>query len=157
MGKLLALFPFITLFVSLSIQGTNPQLPSFSELAEASSPAVVNITSSKTVKGRNYGSRGFNDPFYDDFFKRFFGEPPSQGQREREVRSGGSGFIISRDGYLLTNNHVVDEADEIIVSLSDRREYKAELIGSDERSDLALLKIEADNLPVVKIGNSNQL
>ena len=109
------------------------------------------------MKGRSSGPRGFNDPFYDDFFKRFFGEPPSQGQREREVRSGGSGFIISRDGYLLTNNHVVDEADEIIVSLSDRREYKAELIGSDERSDLALLKIEADNLPVVKIGNSNQL
>ncbi len=157
MGKLLTLFPLITLFISLNIQSANQQLPSFSELAEASSPAVVNISSSKTVKGRNYVPRGFNDPFYDDFFKRFFGEPPSQGQREREVRSGGSGFIISRDGYLLTNNHVVDDADEIIVSLSDRREYKAELIGSDERSDLALLKIEADNLPVVKIGNSNQL
>ena len=157
MGKLLTLFPLITLFISLSIQGASQQLPSFSELAETSSPAVVNISSSKTVKGRSYSPRGFNDPFYDDFFKRFFGEPPSQGQREREVRSGGSGFIISRDGYLLTNNHVVDEADEIIVSLSDRREYKAELIGSDERSDLALLKIEADNLPVVKIGNSDQL
>ena len=157
MGKLLTLFPLITLFISLSIQGANQQLPSFSELAEASSPAVVNISSSKTVKGRSSGPRGFNDPFYDDFFKRFFGEPPGQRQREREVRSGGSGFIISRDGYLLTNNHVVDEADEIIVSLSDRREYKAELIGSDERSDLALLKIKADNLPVVKIGNSNQL
>ena len=157
MGKLLTLFPLITLFISLSIQGASQQLPSFSELAETSSPAVVNISSSKTVKGRSYSPRGFNDPFYDDFFKRFFGEPPSQGQREREVRSGGSGFIISRDGYLLTNNHVVDEADEIIVSLSDRREYKAELIGSDERSDLALLKIDADNLPVVKIGNSDQL
>ena len=157
MGKFLTLFPLITLFISLSIQGANQQLPSFSELAEASSPAVVNISSSKTVKGRSSGPRGFNDPFYDDFFKRFFGEPPGQGQREREVRSGGSGFIISRDGYLLTNNHVVDEADEIIVSLSDRREYKAELIGSDERSDLALLKIKADNLPVVKIGNSDQL
>ena len=157
MGKLLTLFPLITLFISLGIQGANQQLPSFSELAEASSPAVVNISSSKTVKGRSSGPRGFNDPFYDDFFKRFFGEPPGQGQREREVRSGGSGFIISRDGYLLTNNHVVDEADEIIVSLSDRREYKAELIGSDERSDLALLKIKADNLPVVKIGNSDQL
>ena len=158
MGKFLAVFPLFTLLVSLNIQSANNQLPSFSELAEASSPAVVNISSSKTVKGRGYGSRGFNnDPFYDDFFKRFFGEPPSQGQREREVRSGGSGFIISEDGYLLTNNHVVDDADEIIVSLSDRREYKAELIGSDERSDLALLKIEAENLPVVKIGKSNDL
>ena len=157
MSKILTLFPLITFFISLNVHGDNHQLPSFSELAETSSPAVVNISSSKTVRGRDYGPRGFNDPFYDDFFKRFFGEPPSQGQREREVRSGGSGFIISRDGYLLTNNHVVDEADKIIVSLSDRREYKAELIGSDERSDLALLKIEADNLPVVKIGNSNQL
>ena len=158
MGKFLAVFPLFTLLVSLNIQSANNQLPSFSELAEVSSPAVVNISSSKTVKSRGYGSRGFNnDPFYDDFFKRFFGEPPSQGQREREVRSGGSGFIISEDGYLLTNNHVVDDADEIIVSLSDRREYKAELIGSDERSDLALLKIEAENLPVVKIGKSNDL
>jgi serine protease Do len=162
MGKLLAVFPLFTLLVSLNIQSANNQLPSFSELVEVSSPAVVNISSSKTVKSRGYGSRGFNnDPFYDDFFKRFFGEPPRQGQgqreREREVRSGGSGFIISKDGYLLTNNHVVDDADEIIVSLSDRREYKAELIGSDERSDLALLKIEAENLPVVKIGKSNDL
>ena len=160
MGKLLAVFPLFTLLVSLNIQSANNQLPSFSELVEVSSPAVVNISSSKTVKSRGYGSRGFNnDPFYDDFFKRFFGEPPrqDQGQREREVRSGGSGFIISKDGYLLTNNHVVDDADEIIVSLSDRREYKAELIGSDERSDLALLKIEAENLPVVKIGKSNDL
>ena len=162
MDKLLAVFPLVTLLVSLNIQSANNQLPSFSELVEVSSPAVVNISSSKTVKSRGYGSRGFNnDPFYDDFFKRFFGEPPRQGQgqreREREVRSGGSGFIISKDGYLLTNNHVVDDADEIIVSLSDRREYKAELIGSDERSDLALLKIEAENLPVVKIGKSNDL
>ena len=160
MGKLLAVFPLFTLLVSLNIQSANNQLPSFSELVEVSSPAVVNISSSKTVKSRGYGSRGFNnDPFYDDFFKRFFGEPPrqGQGQRDREVRSGGSGFIISKDGYLLTNNHVVDDADKIIVSLSDRREYKAELIGSDERSDLALLKIEAENLPVVKIGKSNDL
>ena len=100
MGKLLTLFPLITLFISLSIQGTNQQLPSFSKLAEASSPAVVNISSSRTVKGRSSGPRGFNDPFYDDFFKRFFGEPPSQGQREREVRSGGSGFIISVSGNI---------------------------------------------------------
>ena len=160
MGKFLAVFPLFTLLVSLNIQSANNQLPSFSELVEVSSPAVVNISSSKTVKSRGYGSRGFNnDPFYDDFFKRFFGEPPrqGQGQRDREVRSGGSGFIISKDGYLLTNNHVVDDADKIIVSLSDRREYKAELIGSDERSDLALLKIEAENLPVVKIGKSNDL
>ena len=75
MGRLLAVFPLFTLLVSLNTQSANSQLPSFSELAEASSPAVVNISSSKTVKSRGYGSRGFNnDPFYDDFFKRFFGK-----------------------------------------------------------------------------------
>tara|TARA_Y100000590_G_scaffold411090_1_gene504770 strand:+ start:556 stop:1944 length:1389 start_codon:yes stop_codon:yes gene_type:complete len=153
MGKLLTVFPLITLFISLSIQGTNQQLPNFSELAEASTPAVVYISSSKTVK-----SRGFDDPFreFEDLF-RGFRAPPRQDQREREVRSTGSGFIISRDGYLLTNNHVVNDANEITVSLSDRREYKAELIGSDKMSDVALLKIEAENLPVVKIGKSNDL
>ena len=157
MSRYFTFFPFFLLSLSLTIYSEDSNLPSFSELAEASSPAVVNISSSKTVANRSFNPRGFNDPFYDDFFKRFFGEPPNQRPGEREVRSGGSGFIISRDGYLLTNNHVVDNADEIIVSLSDRREYKANLVGSDERSDLALLKIEASNLPVVKIGQSSDL
>ena len=135
------------------------ELPNFSELAEQSSPAVVNISSSKTIKShsnRGFGPRDFDDPF-DEYFKRFFGEAPNQSQREREVRSGGSGFIISKDGYLLTNNHVVEGAEKIIVSLSDRREYKAELIGSDKKSDIALLKIDSENLPVVKIGKSKEL
>ena len=148
------------LFFFFSLESGANQLPSFSDLADKSSPAVVNISSSKTIKSyssRRFGPRGFEDPFSDDFFKRFFGEAPNQGQREREVRSGGSGFIISKDGYLLTNNHVVKDADEILVSLSDRREYKAKLIGSDARSDVALLKIEAENLPVVIIGKSEDL
>ena len=159
MSKYLAAFPLFVLFLSLNVESANNQLPSFSELAEASSPAVVNISSSKTVSSSNRGfsPRGFEDPFYDDFFKRFFGEGPNQGRRERQVRSGGSGFIISKDGYLLTNNHVVDDADEILVSLSDRREYKAVLIGSDKRSDLALLKVDASDLPIIKIGKSRDL
>ena len=153
-----SIFLFL-IFFTLTIKA-NENLPSFSALAEEASPAVVNISSSKTIKSgneRGFGPRGFNDPFYDDFFERFFGERQGQNPRERQVRSGGSGFIVSKDGYLLTNNHVVDGADEIIVSLSDRREYKATLIGSDERSDLALLKIDASNLPVVKVGKSRDL
>ena len=135
------------------------QLPDFSELAEEVSPSVVNISSSKKIKSRSYGNRqDFSDPFFDDFYKRFFGDMPRQDpRREREVRSGGSGFIISRDGFILTNNHVVDGADEIIVSLSDRREFKAELVGSDSRSDIALLKVDADDLPYLEIGNSSEL
>ena len=150
----------LVFFLFFSLETRSNQLPSFSDLADKSSPAVVNISSSKTIKSssnRGFGQRGFEDPLYDDFFKRFFGEAPNRGQREREVRSGGSGFIISQDGYLLTNNHVVKDADEIIVGLSDRREYKAKLIGSDERSDVALLKIEAENLPVALIGKSEDL
>ena len=160
MRKYFFTFYLLTVFLTFSLENLASELPSFSDLADKSSPAVVNISSSKMVKtnsNRGFSPRGFEDPFYDDFFKRFFGEAPNQGPREREVRSGGSGFIISKDGYLLTNNHVVKGADEVIVSLSDRREYKAELIGSDARSDVALLKIEAENLPVVKIGKSDDL
>ena len=96
-------------FLFFSIESWANQLPSFSDLADKSSPAVVNISSSKTIKSfsnRGFGQRGFEDPLYDDFFKRFFGEAPNQGQREREVRSGGSGFIISQDGYLLSLIHI---------------------------------------------------
>tara|TARA_Y100000768_G_scaffold113611_1_gene83759 strand:- start:4186 stop:5574 length:1389 start_codon:yes stop_codon:yes gene_type:complete len=135
-------------------------LPNFSDLAEEASPAVVNITSSRTVKNRNSYGRGFGDPRYDEFFERFFGQQPRPSvprENTRPVTSTGSGFIISADGYLLTNNHVVENADEITVSLGDRREYKAEVIGADERSDVALLKIEAENLPVLKIGRSKDL
>ena len=145
--------------LSLSSGLFSKDLPNFSELAENSSPAVVNITSTKTnsnVPQNSLGERGFGDPRYDEFFKRFFGE---QGQQrpQRPTKSTGSGFIISSDGFLLTNNHVIDGADEITVSLGDRREFKAEIIGSDPRSDVALLKIEAEGLPVLKIGSSKKL
>ena len=122
-------------------------LPNFSDLAEEASPGVVNITSSKTVNNRNSYGRGFGDPRYDEFFERFFGQQPRPStprENSRPVVSTGSGFFISDDGFLLTNNHVVEDADEITVSLGDRREFKAEVIGTDERSDVALLKIDAD-------------
>ena len=135
-------------------------LPNFSDLAEKASPAVVNITSTKTIQNRNSYGRGLGDPRYDEFFERFFGQQPRPSmprENTRPVVSTGSGFIISNDGYLLTNNHVVEDADEITVSLGDRREYKAEVIGADERSDVALLKIDANDLPILEIGESKKL
>ena len=150
----------IATFVSYISASEARDLPNFSDLAEKASPAVVNITSSKTVKNRNSFGRGFGDPRYDEFFERFFGQQPRPSdprENTRPVISTGSGFIISEDGYLLTNNHVVEDADEITVSLGDRREYVAEVIGADERSDVALLKIEANDLPVLEIGESKNL
>ncbi len=141
------------------------ELPDFTELVTDNAPAVVNISTVRHVD-RN-SSRPRNDQL-DEFFRRFFppngrrspdGRRPPDGGRGRSIRprSLGSGFIISSDGYLLTNNHVVDGADEILVRFSDRRELKAELIGADPRSDLALLKVDAENLPTVELGRSKNL
>ena len=151
-------FLFVAIFVATGLVYAK-DLPNFTDLAEESSPAVVNITSTKTVNNRSSFGGGFGDPRYDEFFERFFGQPRPSVPREntRPVVSTGSGFIISNDGYLLTNNHVVEGADEITVSLGDRREFKAEVIGADARSDVALLKIEAKNLPTLKIGSSKEL
>ncbi len=129
-------------------------LPSaISELVESAAPAVVNITSKKEVKMRN-NPRGFDE------FERFFGiprgYPQPQEPQTREAVSYGSGFIF-KEGYLLTNFHVIDEATEITVSLNDRREYLAEVVGIDPLSDLAVLKISGKNLPKVSIGDSENL
>ena len=124
-----------------------------SELVESSAPAVVNITSRKEVQMRN-NPRGFDE------FERFFGiprgYPQPQEPQTREAVSYGSGFIF-KEGYLLTNFHVIDEAEEITVSLNDRREYSAEVVGIDPLSDLAVLKISGKNLPKVSIGDSENL
>ena len=153
------IFLFSTFISALSIIEAR-ELPNFSDLAEDASPAVVNITSTRTVSQRNSYGRGFGDPRYDEFFERFFGQQPRPSvprENSRPVVSTGSGFIISSDGYLLTNNHVVEDADEVKVSLGDRREYKAEIIGTDPRSDVAVLKIDAKDLPTLKIGKSEKL
>ena len=153
------IFLFSIFISALSIVEAR-ELPNFSDLAEEASPAVVNITSTRTVSQRNSYGRGFGDPRYDEFFERFFGQQPRPSvprENSRPVVSTGSGFIISSDGYLLTNNHVVEDADEVKVSLGDRREYKAEIIGTDPRSDVAVLKIDAEDLPTLKIGKSEKL
>ncbi|HQR21675.1 MAG TPA: DegQ family serine endoprotease [Burkholderiaceae bacterium] len=140
-------------------------LPDFADLAERAGPAVVNIRTTARVAAQN-GALPFpdideNDPMYE-FFRRFFPNPPQQGPRQgpapkREVPRGlGSGFIVAADGYVMTNAHVVDGADDITVTLADKREFKGKLIGADRRTDVALVKIEATGLPTVKIGDPNR-
>jgi len=138
-------------------------LPDFTILAKEKSSAVVNIstslkktTSSGLPPGYNLQDIPENSPFHD-FFKKYFDEAPGRRNPPQERSSLGSGFIISSDGYVITNNHVVNNADEIIVRLNDRREFTAELIGTDKRSDIAVLKIEATNLPTLKLGDSSTL
>jgi serine protease Do len=147
-------------------------LPDFTGLVKEASPAVVNISTTQKVPARHPGlPEGLQIPDIPegplgDLFRHFFGEggpdgpgagPGVPGPESREARSLGSGFIVSPDGYILTNNHVVKDAEEIIVRLSDRRELIAEVVGLDERSDVALLKIDAGNLPVARIGKSEAL
>jgi serine protease Do len=135
------------------------QLPDFTDLVEKQGPTVVNISTTQTQTARNQPGvpqipqLQEDDPFYE-FFRRFV---PNPGPREFQSNSLGSGFIISSDGYILTNAHVVEAADEITVRLYDKREFKAKVIGSDRRTDIALLKIEATGLPAVKFGDPNKL
>lgn len=140
------------------------ELPDFTKLFEENNSAVVNISTTQKVKRRMpmmpHGRGGEmpdipKDSPFGELFRHFFGE---EGQPEEfNTQSLGSGFIISADGYVLTNNHVVQDADQIIVKLPDRRELEAKLVGSDDLSDTALLKIKADNLPVVKIAKPDKL
>lgn len=139
---------FWLLLMSLLCNVSAATLPEFTKLVKKTVPSVVNI------KARRTKSEGQQLP--EELFHRFFrGGGPQQRPNPRPTR--GSGFIISADGYILTNNHVVDGADLIIVSLNDRREREAEIVGADPLSDLALLKIDADNLPVVEFGSSGAL
>jgi serine protease Do len=135
------------------------QLPDFSELVERQGQAVVNVSTTQKVSSRAMPQMppgmDENDPMFD-FFRRFVPQQPG-GPASPDARSLGSGFIVSADGYLLTNAHVVDEAEEITVKLSDKREFKARVIGADKRTDVALLKIEANGLPTVRFGDASTL
>ena len=159
--------------VSSIAQSSAPQivtgLPDFTQLVEQVGPGVVNIEAKVGTKQAARGATPGNDEMPEsgdmpEFFRRFFGPDfqmpgPQQGPRgpQRRGTSMGSGFIISPDGYVLTNHHVVDGADEVTVKLSDRRELVAKVIGSDQQYDVALLKIEAKNLPSIRLGDSNTL
>ena len=138
-------------------------LPDFTELVERNRAAVVNISTTqrrtapverpRMPKGFEIPDLPEDSPFHE-FFRRFFGEGEIE---EFDAQSLGSGFIISQDGFIISNNHVVRNADEVIVRLSDRREYKARVVGTDEPSDVALLKIDADGLPAVRLGIGYEL
>ena len=132
------------------------QLPDFTELVEKQGPAVVNISTTQSVRNPllpQVPNLQEDDPFYE-FFRRFIPQP---GPREFQSQSLGSGFIISQDGYILTNAHVVETAEEITVKLTDKREFKAKVIGADRRTDVALIKIDATNLPAVRFGDPTRL
>jgi serine protease Do len=162
----LALSLFV--FVPLAPAPARAQgLPDFTELVEKVGPAVVNIRTTERARVARGGSGNEQDDEMAELFRRFFGVPgqpgrpnprnPQQPDGEPMQRGVGSGFILNADGYVLTNAHVVEGADEVIVTLADKREFKAKPIGADKRSDVALLKIEASGLPTVRIGDVSKL
>ena len=134
--------------------------PSFAGLVEKLKPSVVNISTTNVISQRNPFPRSQRSPFrgndpFEDFFKRFFGDNP---QREYKRQGLGSGFIMSEDGYVVTNNHVVQNAEDIQVILEDGTKYKAEIIGKDPKTDLAVLKVDPDEeLEAVSLGDSDDL
>ncbi len=132
-------------------------LNGFAPVAKRVLPAVVNIASSKVVRSAGQGSQS---PFFSDpFFRQFFGDEFSRQFRvpkEQRERSLGSGVIVNADGYVLTNNHVVEGADVIKISLGDKREFKGRIIGTDPKTDVAVVKIEAKGLPIVPLGDSSK-
>lgn len=141
-------------------------LPEFADLAERVGPAVVNIRTTERRSARSGGAPEMDEDMLE-FFRRFGlpipnqpsprGQRPQQPDGEPQQRGVGSGFVLSADGYVMTNAHVIDGADEVFVTLTDKREFKARVIGADRRSDVALVKIEATGLPTVRIGDVGRL
>lgn len=149
--------------IALPASVTAQSLPDFTELVERVGPSVVNIRT--TERGRSAAGGAEADPSMEEFFRRFGipmpgrpGQRPGpRGEDEPQQRGVGSGFILSADGFIMTNAHVVDGADEVLVTLTDKREFKARIIGADKRTDVAVVKIEATGLPFVRIGDVNRL
>ena len=147
---------FLLVCLSISNEVFSSALPeNISELVDSSAPAVVNITAKKEVSQRqSFGYGGIPDEMLERFgIPRQYREMP---QQKREATSYGSGFIL-KDNYIMTNFHVVEDATEVIISLSDRREFIAEVVGVDPLSDLAVLEVSDDDLPTVNVGNSDEL
>jgi serine protease Do len=146
---------WLLVFAGQSWAQAGRELPDFSRLVEEQGPAVVNISTTQSVKRSAVPQLpGIEDEEVLEFFRRFIPRTPGV---PRESRSLGSGFIISNDGYILTNAHVVEGADEINVRLTDKRELKAKVVGSDRRTDVALIKVESTGLPVVKFGDPGRV
>jgi serine protease Do len=150
------LFAPVRAFAEDGVAALKQTSRAFSQAAKKALPAVVSVKVTKTIKS----ATPYSSPFDDEFFQRFFGpgyqRPQAQPQPRQQVGQG-SGFIISEDGYILTNNHVVGGADEILVKLQDGRQTKGKIIGTDPKSDVALIKIEEKNLPVIELGDSDAL
>jgi serine protease Do len=152
----------LLLILWAGLAGAAVNLPDFTDLVDEHSPAVVNISTTQKVTQRRGPKMEMPDlpedsPF-GDLFRHFFGEDGMPNIPEhQQTQSLGSGLIISADGYVVTNAHVIKDADEIVVRLNDRRQLVAEVVGSDPRSDVALLKLDAEGLPVVRIGDSDEL
>lgn len=160
----LSMFAAVFMLGQLAVAQAQEALPDFTTLVEQASPAVVNISTKQKLPARRIAQGQMPDleglpPMFREFFERGLPQQPRspRGDRQREAQSLGSGFIISSDGYVLTNNHVIADADEIIVRLSDRSELQAKLVGTDPRTDVALLKVDGKNLPTVKLGDSEKL
>lgn len=135
----------------------------FSSVVKKAGPAVVHVSVQKETSARNLRQLPqelLNDPFFERFFSPQFRQPrmnPRQERRSLKQQSAGSGFIIASDGYILTNNHVIEDASTITVRLADKREFTAKVVGTDPQSDVAMLKIEVQQLPVLQLGNSDSL
>lgn len=147
-------------FANYTPGGNAPMVADFTFAAEKSLPEVVHIAASVRMKRQNGMMQGFNFQNIPEPFRQFFGEPelrqPGDNTAPEDMQEGtGSGVILSSDGYIVTNNHVVRDADELTVTLNDRREFKATVIGTDPSTDLALVKIDASDLPYMPLGNSD--
>ncbi|MBC8301207.1 MAG: Do family serine endopeptidase [Pelagibacterales bacterium] len=151
---------FSLLFSVFSLSHAEETLPNFTKIVEKNIPAVVIVNATRTITQNNKRPQ-LNMPDvpeeFREYFDKFFNGNNGQGNRQREAPSFGSGFILSADGFIMTNLHVVNNADQITITFSDYTELDAKLIGKDKRSDLALLKVDANNLPVVTIGTSENL
>ena len=152
-----------------TVQAQTRTLPDFTDLVDQVGPAVVNIRTVEKVAQRGAGN-GEMDEEMQEFFRRFFGQPapgaprqaprpnrPQEPQEETRPRGVGSGFILSADGFVMTNAHVVEDASEVLVTLPDKREFKARIIGADKRTDVAVVKIDATGLPALKMGDVSKL
>ena len=168
-ASVFAVFAATALVPVTSAEAQIRTLPDFTDLVEQVGPSVVNIRTSEKAKAATAGNGGAIDEQMLEFFRRFgIPVPPNMPrgprsdrapspQEEAQPRGVGSGFILTSDGFVMTNAHVVEGADEVIVTLTDNREYKAKIIGADKRSDVAVVKIEATGLPAVKIGDVSRL
>ena len=167
---LFALAIFVSIGAPQTVQAQARELPDFTELVERVGPAVVNIRTAERGRASAQAGGGEIDEQMREFFRRFGIPMPNNPQPQQPRRGGpreedsepqqrgiGSGFVLTADGYVMTNAHVVDGADEVIVTLTDKREFKAKIIGADKRTDVAVVKIEAAGLPTVKIGDVNQV